>query len=138
MSLKKISSRYPGARILIADDQPINLEFVKEVLELMECEVDIAGGGQEAIDMYEKKEYCLVLLDIMMPDVNGYDVASVIRASEKENSKASSHLPIVAVTAYSQDENKNKCFEIGMDDFIEKPLRTDHLEAVLQRYCILP
>jgi len=127
----KITTKIPGAKILVAEDYFINQELTRDILELMECEVDIAEDGVEALNMYEKKEYDLILMDVQMPNLDGYDTTKEIRERELGTNR---RIPIVALTASALSGDDQKCFDAGMDAYLSKPLDFGKLEQILKKY----
>lgn len=128
--MKKISAKFPGKRILVADDYPINLELTKEMLTMMECEVDLAEDGVEAVKLHSKNDYDAIFMDIQMPNLDGYKATNKIRESEDKDK----HVTIIAITANALQGDKEKCIDAGMDDYISKPIRGEDLEEVLTKY----
>jgi PAS domain S-box-containing protein len=108
-----------GVRILLADDDPTICKLLGRILELWQYKVAVAGDGQAAVEMWEKGEYDLVLMDIQMPRMNGFEATRAIR--EKERGRGC-HTPIVAVTAHASKEDEQRCLDAGMDAFIPKPV----------------
>lgn len=127
----KITAKLPGAKILVAEDYFINQELIRDILELMECEVDIAEDGLETLKMYTKKEYDLILMDVQMPNLDGYDTTKEIRKREGQTNK---RIPIIALTASALAEDSKKCLEAGMDAYLTKPLDIEKLEQTLKKY----
>tara|TARA_R110002110_G_scaffold166602_2_gene367330 strand:+ start:82530 stop:85448 length:2919 start_codon:yes stop_codon:yes gene_type:complete len=118
-------------RILVAEDNPVNQRLVKIMLEDLGCKVTIAGNGQKVFDQYKMASYDLILMDCQMPVVDGYDATRKIRTFEKT---LKSHVPIVALTANVTTEDKNKCIDCGMNDFITKPYSENDLHAALVKW----
>lgn len=128
--MKKITSSFPGTRILVADDYFVNHELTREMLEMMECDVDVAEDGEAALSMFKENSYDMIFMDIQMPEMDGYDATREIRKLEKTGE----HIPIVAITANAMEGDKEKCIKAGMDDYICKPLKGEDLETVLSQY----
>ena len=112
-----------GARVLVVDDQPPNIRLLEAILTPRGYDVRAASSGQEALDAIDEHEVDLVLLDIVMPGMDGYEVCREIRERP-----ASAYLPVVMVTA-SGDEQKIKALEAGADDFLTKPINQSELLA---------
>ncbi|MEN8254142.1 MAG: response regulator [Verrucomicrobiota bacterium] len=106
-------------RILLAEDNEINQEVASEILKASGYSCDIVGHGREAVAAVESKEYDLVFMDCMMPEMDGYEATRCIRESEKGSNR---HLPIVALTANAMKGDREHCLESGMDDYLSKPL----------------
>lgn len=119
-----------NARILVAEDNRINQMMVLQMLELMDCKVDIANNGKEAIEMIQKVEYDLVLMDCMMPEMNGYEATSAIR--QRTDSKRD--ITIIALTANALQGDKQKCLEAGMNDYLPKPVKKPELQTMLAKW----
>jgi len=111
-------------RILVAEDNPTSQLIARKTLEKMGCRVEIAGNGVEATRLAQQGGFDLVLMDFEMPEMNGLEATRIIRGREKETHK---HLPIVAMTAYAMKQDRDKCFEAGMDGYITKPVSPENL-----------
>lgn len=106
-----------GSRVLVVDDNPVNLEVAAEVLRCANLSVDIAGDGAEAVSMAQATRYDLILMDIQMPVVDGLQASRMLRSNP-----ATQVVPIVALTASGGlDEDRAACFAAGMNDYIAKP-----------------
>lgn len=119
---------YPGKNILVVEDNICNQELMADMIEALDCKQDIASSGLEAIKKWETSKYDLIILDIHMPNMDGYEVSETIR--RLENNKT--HIPILALTASALSTEREKCFEKGMDDYLSKPINIDLLEAKLK------
>ncbi len=117
-------------QVLYAEDGRLNQILVQEMLEQAGLEVDIAENGSEALAAIEAKQYGLLLLDVQMPEIDGFEVARRIREQE---AKTGGHLPIVALTAYAMKGDRQRCLEAGMDDYVSKPVDEDTLFAAISR-----
>lgn len=117
-------------RILLAEDNPVNQQVARRMLERLGCLVDVAAHGEEALRLFERNRYDLILLDCEMPVRDGYETAREIRRRERDAERT----PIVALTAWGPGDDLARHHEAGMDDFLAKPLRTGDLEAVLRRW----
>ncbi|MCS7315595.1 MAG: ATP-binding protein, partial [Bryobacteraceae bacterium] len=120
----------PPLRILLAEDNPVNQQVARRMLERFGCQVDIAAHGEEALRLHERARYDLILLDCDMPHRDGYETAREIRRREQPPNRT----PIVALSASTPAEELPRCSAAGMDDFLAKPLRTEDLEALLRRW----
>ncbi len=119
-----------GLRILLAEDNEINQKVVKRLLEKQGFVVDSAVDGKEAILKMQDGEYCLILMDVQMPVMNGIISTKIIRRLERKSDK---HIPIVAMTAYAMQEDRDKCIDAGMDDYLPKPVGSSELLKVIGR-----
>jgi FOG: CheY-like receiver len=118
------------AKILLVEDYPINQELTKELLSLLGCEVEVADNGLQAIAMIETKLFDLILMDIQMPEMDGYQVTRAIR----KKGGAFASIPIVALTANALQGDREKCLDAGMTDYLSKPIRGMDLELMLNKY----
>jgi CheY-like chemotaxis protein len=128
--MKSRTAKFPGKRVLVVEDYVINREITQDMLELMDCQVDVAENGQQALAMQAKSPYDLILMDIQMPEMDGYTTTREIRKREQ----GKKHSPILAVTANAMTGDREKCLEAGMDDYLAKPVELDKLEAILKKY----
>ena len=123
-----------GTRILLTEDNDLNAEIATELLQEEGCTVDRAKDGVECVDMLEKAAngtYQLILMDIQMPVMNGYDAAKKIRRME-DPQKA--NIPIIAMTANAFSEDKQAALDAGMNDHIAKPINMNVLVPTLRKY----
>ena len=112
--------------ILIAEDNEVNQLVFGQILSGLGLSYKIAGNGRTAVEMYKTLKPKLILMDVSMPEMNGYEAARAIRASEKETD---GHIPIIGVTAHALKGDREKCIEAGMDDYLPKPISPDRLSA---------
>ena len=124
-----IARSFRGARILVAEDEPINQEILSILLREAGLEVDIAPDGREALAMVRQQAYDLVLMDMRMPGLDGLEATRRIRELPGWQD-----LVIIAVTANAFDDDRVKCLAAGMNDFIAKPFRADTLHETLLRW----
>ena len=120
---------YRGRRILLVEDEPINQEVAKVIMQEAGLEVDVAENGLEAISMVNDQNYDLVLMDMQMPVMDGITAARQIRQLPGKGT-----IPILAMTANAFREDKDKCTAAGMNDFIAKPFYPDELFEVMLRW----
>lgn len=123
---------FAGRRMLVADDSLINQQVAVHMLEKLGCSVDVAGDGREAVDLHRASGYDLVLMDCEMPQLDGYQAAAEIRALEG----ALRRTPIVALTAYTTQSERDKCLVSGMNGFLSKPIRPQLLKEALARWLV--
>ena len=121
----------PNTNILLAEDNLINQKITVAFLKRLGHLVDIADNGRIAIEKFQSHSYDLILMDIQMPEVSGFEATSAIRDIEK---KSSNHVPIIALTAHALVGDKEKCLRSGMDDYLTKPLSYELLERSLSKY----
>lgn len=119
---QRLKTDYAGARILLAEDEPITQEISRCLLEDVGMEVDIAADGLQALALAKQTAYALILMDMQMPNMNGVDATQAIRADSLNVAT-----PILAMTANAFAEDKARCLAVGMNDFITKPVNPDAL-----------
>ncbi len=120
-----------GRRILVAEDNDINQEIALELLRGFGAGVDLAANGQEAVEAFAAQDYDLILMDIQMPLMDGYEATRNIREQDFKDGKS---IPIIAMTANAMNEDREKSREAGMDGHISKPIDLDELRRVLEEY----
>ena len=118
-----------GARILVADDNDINQQIARELLEEAGFVVDCAINGQIALEMAQKTSYCLVLMDMQMPMMDGLQATAAIRQVPWLHD-----LPVVAMTANAREEDRRSCLAAGMNDFLSKPIDPNVLWGMLLKW----
>lgn len=123
------SKRLP---ILLVEDYEPNILVATIMLKNFGYNYEVAHNGKEALTLFAHSRYSLVLLDVQMPVMDGYETARQIRAFEKE--KATSRVPVIAMTAHALKGDREKCMSVGMDDYISKPFNPHQLQAVLIKY----
>jgi CheY-like chemotaxis protein/HPt (histidine-containing phosphotransfer) domain-containing protein len=120
-----------GARVLVAEDNATNQLVAVGVLQKLGIAADVAANGAEAIRALETRPYDLVLMDVHMPEMDGYEATRGIRGPE---SRVLDHgIPIVAMTANAMRGDRERCLEAGMDDYLSKPVSPQELEQSLRR-----
>lgn len=121
---------FSGKKIMVVDDDMRNTYVLMEILEEKNADVITASNGQEAIDTLNKNpDTNIILMDIMMPVMNGYEAIQKIKADEKTK-----NIPIIAVTAKAMNEDKQRCLEVGANDFLTKPLNLDTFTGVIKAW----
>ncbi|WDE14109.1 response regulator [Thalassomonas haliotis] len=110
--------------ILLVEDIRVNQIVATKILKSFNCEVTIADDGRKAIELWQREVFDIIFMDCFMPEMDGFEAARQIRRQEE----AGQHIKIIAISAGSQTEDKQKCFDAGMDDFINKPINR---EAIL-------
>ena len=117
-------------RILLAEDNPVNQTLAIRILEKIGHKVQVVNNGKEAIGRTQAEEFDLILMDVQMPEMDGLEATTVIRAAEASTGK---HVPIVAMTAHALKGDKEKCLCAGMDGYLSKPIRIDELTQAISR-----
>jgi CheY-like chemotaxis protein/HPt (histidine-containing phosphotransfer) domain-containing protein len=123
------ADHFAGARVLLVEDNAINQEVASKILSGAGLKVDVAGNGREAVEAVKKRSYDAVLMDIQMPEMDGYQATGVIREEARLN-----QLPIIAMTAHAMEGDREKCLEAGMNDYVSKPVNPEQLFSVLQKW----
>jgi CheY-like chemotaxis protein len=121
--------------ILVAEDNEFNVQLLELLLERRGHRVRLASTGREALSLAQQGGFDLLLLDIHMPEMDGFAVARAIRERERD---AGGHLPIIAFTARSREEDRQRCLAAGMDDFLAKPVQVADLWAAIARVVAAP
>ncbi len=120
---------FTGTRVLLAEDNVFNQAVAVEVLKKLGCDVVVVSNGREAAEAFGAQPFDLILMDIQMPEVDGWEATRIIRATE-----TSGRIPIIAQTAHAFTEDRERCLEAGMDEYISKPIKTSELLKVLGRF----
>jgi CheY-like chemotaxis protein len=128
-TLREHGELLSGVRVLVAEDNPINQQVVKEFLHLSGVIVDIASNGQIALAKLEESAYGAVLMDVNMPVMGGVEATEHIRSQRRFDA-----LPVIALTAGVTQQERDNCLACGMNDFVTKPINPQELIAVLCRW----
>ena len=128
-SAAALRERHRGSLILLAEDHPVNCEIAKAFLEAVGLKIDVATDGLQAVQMAAATDYAAVLMDVQMPALDGLDATREIRAMSGR-----AHTPILAMTANAYDDDRARCLEAGMNDFLAKPVEPVQLYSVLLRW----
>jgi ligand-binding sensor domain-containing protein/signal transduction histidine kinase/CheY-like chemotaxis protein/HPt (histidine-containing phosphotransfer) domain-containing protein len=146
-------------RILLAEDNPVNQRVAQKILEKRGHTVVIADDGRAALEMWQQDAFDLILMDVQMPEMDGFEVTAAIRAREEgvaqphpvhpvhsvhpvhpeehphraDHHPPSAHIPIVAMTAHAMKGDRERCLDAGMDDYVSKPLQANELLEVIDR-----
>jgi protein-histidine pros-kinase len=124
-------------RVLVAEDNAVNQTLVKKLLEKLGHEVVVANNGQEAVERFTEDRFDLILMDVQMPVMSGFEATQTIRAREQRRSFVFSggwrSTPIIALTAHAMAGDREACLAAGMDDHLGKPVRAKDLYAAIDR-----
>ena len=116
--------------ILIAEDNPINQKLAVRLLQKQGHTSIVTNNGREAVETWARQPFDAILMDVMMPEMDGLEATLAIREREKSTGQ---HIPIIAVTANAMVGDREKCLAVGMDDYIPKPVDVTQLYEVLSR-----
>jgi len=130
-SLHSSAAPQVSLQILLAEDNLVNQRLAVRLLEKRGHQVTVAGNGQAAVAATETNTFDLVLMDLQMPEMDGFEATTAVREREKETGF---HLPVIALTAHALKGDRDRCTEAGMDGYLTKPIRTEELDAVLDIY----
>jgi two-component system sensor histidine kinase/response regulator len=117
-------------RILLAEDNLVNQKLAVRLLEKRGHRVVVASNGREAVEKFEGDNFDLILMDVQMPEMDGFEATQTIR--EKETGEGG-HMPIVAMTAHAAKGDRERCLQAGMDDYVAKPIKTEELFTVIEK-----
>ena len=130
-SLKDARDPLSTLRVLLVEDNPVNRLLATRLLEKRGHGVVVAENGREALDALENESYDLVFMDVQMPEIDGIEATLAIREREKTSGK---HQPIIALTAHAMKGDHERCLDAGMDGYLSKPIRTQELDEILEKY----
>jgi PAS domain S-box-containing protein len=125
---------FQGMPVLLVEDNVMNQFVANQVLELWNIQVEFANNGLEAVDLLKEKDYALVLMDLQMPVMSGYEATAFIR--DKTNKLRNPDIPIIALTADAFPETKKRVIEEGMNDFVTKPLEQTELYNKIKQHAL--
>jgi CheY-like chemotaxis protein len=122
-----------GARVLVAEDNPVNQRVVCGLLAKLGCEAVVVPNGQRAVEVMGEGRFDLVLMDCQMPELDGIEATRIIR-DQQRTTRVAKRTPIVALTAGVLDNDRERCLAAGMDDFLSKPVRLEELSRALTQW----
>lgn len=125
--------RFDGVRILVAEDSSINRRLSRLLLEMIGCRVTCVSTGFHAVNAFRDAEFDMVLLDVSMPGLGGYEATEIIRDIEHAGGSRR-RVPVIGVTAFALPSDRTYCIRRGMDDCLIKPLRKEVLLDTLGRW----
>jgi CheY-like chemotaxis protein len=117
-------------RILLAEDNPVNQKVATRLLEKRGHTVALAESGKEAVNAWREQPFDLILMDVQMPDMDGFVATAKIREQERLGAR---HIPIIAMTAHAMVGDRERCLAAGMDDYVSKPVNVNDLFAAIER-----
>ena len=116
-------------KILVAEDNEANQFLIKAITRAEDWDIIMVDDGEQALAAYRKDQFDLILMDVQMPVLNGYEATRMIRELEADKGI---HTPIIALTAYAMKSDKDQCIEAGMDDYIAKPFKRQQFIDVVK------
>jgi signal transduction histidine kinase/CheY-like chemotaxis protein/HPt (histidine-containing phosphotransfer) domain-containing protein len=122
-------------RILVAEDNVVNQKVALKMIERLGYRADVAGNGLEVLEALKTVPYDLVLMDVQMPEMDGFEATRMIRR-ETSHPMFQRHIPIIAMTAHAMKGDREKCIEAGMDDYVPKPIQAEDLTAVIEKWIL--
>ena len=120
-------------KILLIEDNLLNQKVVIFNLKKFNYDITAITDGKEALEEVKKTRYDLILMDIMLPGLNGYEITEEIRKFEKKNN-IETPVPIIALTANTYDNDREKCFSAGMNEYLAKPFSSEQLVEVIKKF----
>ncbi len=118
-------------RVLVAEDNPVNQSLILSVLRKEGHEVRLAANGRQVLEAVQSASFDLILMDVQMPEMDGFEATAAIRKSEQVTG---AHVPIVAITAHAMRGDRARCLEAGMDEYLTKPIDLSELRATLRKW----
>ena len=125
------SHELDGVRVLLVEDNPVNQKVAIRMLQKLGCVVELAENGQQALEKLERASYDIVLMDMQMPVMDGLTATRLLRQREQQTGH---HQVVIALTANAMQTDRELCLEVGMDDYLSKPLTLDALQVMLLRW----
>ncbi len=119
-----------NARVLLVEDNPVNQDVAMGMLEQLGCEVTLATDGKDAVERGQAQKYDIVLMDCQMPTMDGYEATRQLKSDGALNAPT----PVVALTAHAMEGDREKCLSAGMDDYVSKPVRTQMLNHMIEKW----
>ncbi len=119
--------------VLVVEDNDLNAKFAEAILKRLNFNIDFATNGRICIEKFLENDYDLILMDIQMPVMNGLDATVEIRKLEQQL-EVEHRIPIIAITAFAFEHDKQNCLDAGMDDYLTKPYRPQDLIDIIKIY----
>jgi len=133
-SIANTQSAGVSLRVLVAEDNAVNQKLVARLLEKRGHFVKIVENGREALESLEQESYDLILMDVQMPEMDGFEATGELRRLEKQSGR---HTPVIALTAHAMKGDRERCLAAGMDGYLSKPIRAPELDELLEKYITL-
>jgi signal transduction histidine kinase/CheY-like chemotaxis protein len=130
-SLHDVREPSAAMHVLVAEDNSVNQRLITRLLEKRGHQVKVAGNGREAVDALSRALFDVVLMDVQMPEMDGLAATATIRERELVSG---GHLPIIALTAHAMKGDQERCLAAGMDGYLSKPIRSQELDVILEKY----
>jgi CheY-like chemotaxis protein len=127
----------PALRVLLCDDNVINQKVAIRLLQQLGFHADLATNGVEALAALDQQPYDLILMDVMMPEMGGFEATHIIRERQRQPAQFPNYkspIIIIAMTASVMPGDREKCFAAGMDDYLAKPVRLDDIRGIMERW----
>ena len=125
-----VESVSQSRRVLLAEDNPLNQKIVAELLQMRGHSVKLAGNGMEVLNALDDGPFDVILMDVQMPEMDGYQTTAVIRSREKDRG---GHISIIAITGMSTKGDRQRCLDAGMDGYLGKPIRARELYEAIEQ-----
>ena len=127
-----VSVSLPPLHVLVVEDSPVNQIVITQNLRVLGCHTIVAENGRECLARFREERFDMIFMDCQMPEMDGYEATRAIRTLEQEEARP--RTPIVAVTAHAMPDDREKCLNAGMDDYIAKPIPEGALRDALVRW----
>ena len=121
--------------MLLAEDNPVNQLVARRMLEKQGHTVQLANDGRQAVDACEASDFDVILMDVQMPLMDGFEASQAIRAREASRGASRRRVPIIALTAHALPEDRERCLAAGMDHFVSKPIQLGELLRAIEEIC---
>jgi CheY-like chemotaxis protein/HPt (histidine-containing phosphotransfer) domain-containing protein len=131
------TERGVAVTVLLVDDDPMSQKVGRAILAHFGCRVDVAGNGREAVAAFSRQRYDMIFMDCQMPEMDGYEATGVIREREAQRRGSGdtvARIPIVALTGFAAEEDRKRCLQAGMDDYLSKPFSLAGVQSLLDRW----
>jgi len=133
VAVKPQEGNQVSGHVLLVEDNPVNQKVATALLKKLGLTVDVANDGVEGVKKYQENRYDMIFMDCLMPNMDGFEATRSIRQLESASGK---HIPISALTANALEDDRKRCKDAGMDDFISKPINPGMLNEVIKKYLV--